>query len=161
PSVIFGDPRGLMEFATQLFNDMVRPPIPAVSFFSGINPEKGAVVMSPVHVEDVASAFLAALENDESIGQTYVLGGPEVLTWKEMVSRIAAATGRRKWSLPMPIALMRFGAILFDWLPFFPVTREQLTMLAEGNIADPQIIKELTGHEPRPFSVETLEYLNQ
>ncbi|MGI9248385.1 MAG: NAD-dependent epimerase/dehydratase family protein, partial [Woeseiaceae bacterium] len=32
PSVIFGDPRGTMEFATQLFNEMVRPPVPAVSF---------------------------------------------------------------------------------------------------------------------------------
>jgi NADH dehydrogenase len=110
PSVIFGDPQGSMEFATQLFNEMVRPPIPALSFFSGKDLKQGAVVMSPVHVNDVASAFLAALQNNECVGKTYALGGPEILTWKEMVSRIAAATGRRKWFLPMPIALMRLVA---------------------------------------------------
>lgn len=97
PSVIFGDPRGTMEFATQLFN--------------------------------------------------------------EMVSRIAAAKGRRKWFLPMPIALMRIGATLFDWLSFFPVTRGQLTMLEEGNVADPEIMQALTGREATSFSVEHLDYL--
>jgi NADH dehydrogenase len=131
PSVIFGDPHGKMEFATQLFREMVRPPVPAVSFFSGRDPKQGAVVMSPVHITDVAAAFLVALENVDSIGKIYALGGPETLTWKQMISRIAAATGRRKWFVPMPIGLMRVGATLFDWLPFFPVTRDQLTMLED------------------------------
>jgi len=160
PSVIFGDPDGKMEFATQLFNEMVRPPIPAVSFFSGRSPDKGAVVMSPVHVDDVTGAFVAALQNDETIGQTYSLGGPEVLTWKTMIRRIAEATGRKKLILPMPIWIMRVGATLFDWLPFFPVTRGQLTMLEEGNTADPGVLKRLTGRDPQGFTVEALNYLN-
>ena len=160
PSVIFGDPEGKMEFATQLFNDMVRPPIPAVSFFSGRSPDRGAVVMSPVHIDDVARAFVAVLENDKTIGQTFALGGPEVLTWQTMVRRIAEATGRTKWLLPMPIWIMRIGATLFDWLPFFPVTRGQLTMLEEGNTADPAVLKQLIGRDPQDFSVDALGYLN-
>lgn len=159
PSVIFGDPDGKMEFATQLYQDMVRPPVPAVGFFSGSNPKKGAIKMSPVHIEDVASAFIAALDNDETIGKIFSLGGPEVLTWNEMLRRIGEATGRNKWILPMPIYLMRIGATLFDWLPFFPVTRGQLTMLEEGNTADPAILGDLIGREPQPFSVEALSYL--
>lgn len=161
PSVIFGDPEGKMEFATQLFNDMIRPPIPAVGFFSGRSPEQGAVVMSPVHIDDVASAFVAALENDETIGKTFALGGPEVLSWQTMVRRIAEATGRKKWVLPMPIWIMRVGATLFDWLPFFPVTRGQLTMLEEGNTADPEILRQLIGRIPRGFTVENLTYLSR
>jgi len=160
PSVIFGDPHGKMEFATQLFNDMIRPPIPAVSFFSGRSPEKGAVVMSPVHIDDVTSAFVAVLQNDATIGQTYCLGGPEVLTWQTMLRRIADATGRKKLILPIPIWIMRVGAALFDWLPFFPVTRGQLTMLEDGNTADPGILEQLIGQKPRAFTVETLNYLN-
>lgn len=159
PSVIFGDPRGTMEFATQLFNEMVRPPLPAAAFFSGGSPDKGAVVMSPVHIEDVASAFVAALGDEATIGRTISLGGPEVLTWREMICRMAAATGRRKIILPMPIRIMRVGATLFDWLPFFPVTRDQLTMLAEGNVASPAPLEELIGRKPKPFTVENLEYL--
>lgn len=161
PSVIFGDPQGKMEFATQLYQDMVRPPIPAVGFFSGRSPEEGAIVMSPVHVQDVADAFVAALLNDETIGKTYCLGGPEVLTWTQMLRRIGEATGKRKWILPMPIYLMRIGATLFDWLPFFPVTRDQLTMLEEGNTADPAELKALIGREPRGFTVDSLSYLRR
>jgi NADH dehydrogenase len=115
--------------------------------------------MSPVHIQDVAAAFIAALENDETIGQILSLGGPEELTWQEMIRRIAAAAGKSKVILPMPIGLMRVGAALLDWLPAFPVTRDQLTMLQEGNVADPDALQWLIGREPRSFSAENLEYL--
>jgi len=160
PSIIFGDPRGQMEFATQLFQDMVEKPIPAVGFFSGLSPTSGAVLMSPVHVEDVANAFVNTLTDDSTVGENYNLGGPEILSWTEMLRRIAAATGRKKWIIPMPIVLMKIAATLFDWLPFFPVTRDQLTMLAEGNTADPAIVESLTSSPPRAFSPATLDYLN-
>lgn len=160
PSVIFGDPRGTMEFATQLYRDMIRPPLPAVGFFAGRDPDKGAIVMSPVHIDDVVGAFVKALEDNATIGNIYELGGPEILTWRDMITRIAQATGRRKWILPMPTWIMRVGATFFDWLPFFPVTRDQLTMLEEGNTADPEILRELTGSEPKAFSIENLAYLN-
>jgi len=63
PSIIFGDPRGAMEFATQLYRDMVRPPLPAVAFHTGCLPGSGDVLMSPAHARDVADAFVKALEN--------------------------------------------------------------------------------------------------
>lgn len=160
PSVIFGDPEGKMEFATQLFQDMVKPPIPAVGFFSGLSPKNGAIVMSPVHIEDVANAFVAALQDDNTVGKTYSLGGPEVLTWNEMLRRIGEATGRRKWILPMPTFVMRIAATLFDWLPLFPVTRGQLTMLEEGNTAEPEFLQHLIGRAPRAFNAESLRYLS-
>ena len=151
PSVIFGDPRGTMEFATQLYRDMVRPPLPAVSF--------PGVKMSPVFIEDVADAFVAALEDDETIGKTIELAGPEILSWDDMVTRIAAAVGRKKLLLTMPIPVMRLGAKLFDWLPFYPVTRDQLTMLEEGNTASAAPLQELIGRPPEAMTSETLSYL--
>jgi NADH dehydrogenase len=159
PSVIFGDPRGTMEFATQLYQDMVRKPLPAVGFHTGISPASGEVLMSPVHVRDVADAFVNALTDDSTIGQCYVLGGPEVVSWPEMLQRIAAAVGKNKLILPMPIGFMKLGATLFDWLPFFPVTRDQLTMLADGNTAEPDDLAALIKREPAEFSPENLGYL--
>lgn len=151
PSVIFGDPRGTMEFATQLYRDMVRPPFPAVSF--------PGVEMSPVYIEDVADAFVAALADDTTRGQTIELAGPEVLSWDDIVKRIAAAAHRKKLVLTMPLGLMRIGATLFDWLPFYPVTRDQLTMLEEGNTASPDFLQELIARPPRSMTPETLAYL--
>ena len=159
PSVIFGEPRGRMEIGTQLYAEMISPPIPAVGFFTGWRPYRGAVAMSPVHVEDVAQAFLTALRESSTIGKTYVLGGPEVLSWDEMLRRIATTVGRKKWILPMPIGIMKLAAALFDWLPFFPVTRDQLTMLAEGNTADPAALAQLIGRQPKAFNEAHLAYL--
>jgi NADH dehydrogenase len=159
PSVIFGEPRGRMEIGTQLYTEMISPPIPAIGFFTGWRPHQGAITMSPVHVEDVARAFLTALRESSTIGKTYVLGGPEALTWTEMLRRIARTVGRKKWILPMPIGIMKLAAALFEWLPFFPVTRDQLTMLAEGNTADPAALTELIGRQPIAFNEAHLAYL--
>jgi NADH dehydrogenase len=149
-----------MEFATQLYRDMIAPPLPAVGFFTGWNPARGKILMSPVHVEDVALAFVRALEDPATVGRTYDLGGPEQLDWSEMLRRVASAAGQDKWILPMPVGLMKLAAMLFDWLPFFPVTRDQLTMLSEGNTADPTELELLIGRLPVAFVPQNLTYLN-
>lgn len=159
PSVIFGDPAGKMEIATQLYRDLVRPPIPAAGFHTGLSPHRGQVLMTPVHAADVAAAFVAALEDETTIGRTLELGGPESVSWSEMIRRVAAAVGRRKIVLPVPIGLMRLAATAFDRLPFFPVTRDQLAMLAQGNTARPDALEALIGRKARAFSPENLGYL--
>jgi NADH dehydrogenase len=159
PSVIFGDPRGNMEIATQLYRDMIRLPFPAVGFHTGMRPAKGPVLMAPVHVRDVAGAFVKSLHDESTFGRCYELGGPDVLSWTEMLRRIAAAVDKKKIILPMPIGLMKVGATLFDWLPFFPVTRDQLTMLAQGNVAEPGELRVLIGREPAVFTAANLGYL--
>ncbi len=160
PAVIFGDPRGTLEIATQLCRDMIAPPLPAVGFFTGWSPARGTILMSPVHVEDVALAFVRALEDPATVGRTYELGGPEALAWPDMLRRIAQAVGRDKWILPIPVGLMKLAATLFDWMPFFPVTRDQLTMLSEGNTADPTELESLIGRPPGPFVPQNLTYLS-
>jgi len=161
PSVIFGDPHGTTEFATQLHNDMVASPLPAIGFFSGLRPDKGHILMSPAYAGDVATAICNCLEQDATIGKTFILGGPDILSWHEMIRRIAAAIGRKKWIVPMPIGLMKLAATLFGWLPFFPVTRDQLTMLAENNTADPAMLENLAGRPLVAFDVVSLSYLDR
>lgn len=151
PSVIFGDPRGTMEFATQLYRDMIRPPFPAASF--------AGVQMSPVHIEDVTAAFVAALTDETTIGKTIELAGPETLSWDDMLRQVAAAAGKKKALLPVPLWVMRIGATLFDWLPFYPVTRDQLTMLQEGNTGTADALESLTGRRAKAFTAESLHYL--
>lgn len=151
PSVIFGDSGGRQEFSHQLYTELVKPPVPAVAF--------PGVAMSPVFIGDVVDAFVKALSDPDTIGKTYPLGGPEVLSWEAMVRRVAAAAGRDKWFVTMPLGLMKIGATFFDWLPFFPATRDQLTMLEEGNTADPAILESLTGRPAAAFDTEHLGYL--
>jgi len=158
PSVVFGDPQGKMEIATQLYQDVVRLPVPAPGFTSGLSPSS-AVTMSPVYVGDVVDAMVASLADPDTIGKTFELGGPETLTWSEMIRRVASATGGSKVVMPTPIPLMRIPATLLGWLPGFPVTNDQLTMLAEGNDASSDALEQLIGREARAFNSQSLAYL--
>ncbi len=159
PSVMFGDPRGAMEIATQFFQDMVRPPLPAPSFVTLRGSRLRPVRLSPVHVADVADGFAQVLENADPASKVYELGGPENLSWAEMIRRVARVTGKRKLLVPVPVALMSAAAKLLGWLPAFPVTVDQLKMLAEDNVAAPGPMEELLGRPLRAFSEANLAYL--
>ena len=159
PSVVFGDPRGRMEFCTQLRDDMILPPIPAPNFFRGSSPATGGFSMSPVHVRDVAESFVRALEEKDTIGETYPLCGPEALAWPEIIRRIAAAAGRKKAIVPVPAGMVRFAASLLDRFQSFPITRDQLDMLLEGNTGDSSGVFGTLKIQPTRFDVQSLAYL--
>jgi len=159
PSVIFGDPRGRDEFASALTRDIIGSPLPAPLFFDGLNPsDAGSFALSPVHVEDVATAFVRSLSLPETIGKTFELGGPETLSWKEILTRLAAAMDRKKLMLPAPALGISAAATLLDRFDFFPITRDQLSMLLQGNVCSDQALRKL-GINPKPFAGEHLAYL--
>ena len=160
PSVLFGDPRGRMEFATQLYRDIVRSPLPAPLFYDGLLPfNAGMFRMSPVQVKDVATVFVKALNMPETAGQVYELCGPDALSWKDILQMIAAAAGTTKIALPAPALLLKVIAAALDQYAFFPITRDQLTMLMEGNTCGGQDAFQTFGLEPSPFNTEGLAYL--
>ena len=160
PSVLFGDPRGRMEFATQLYRDIVCSPLPAPLFYNGLLPiNAGMFRMSPVHVKDVATAFVKALDMPETAGQIYELCGPDALPWKDILQMIAAAAGTTKVALPAPAMLLKVLAAALDQYAFFPITRDQLTMLMEGNTCGGQDAFQSFGLEPAPFDTKGLAYL--
>jgi NADH dehydrogenase len=161
PSVLFGDPRGRMEFATRLSAEIIDSPLPAPLFHSGLLPlDAGGFAMSPVHVTDVAAAFVRALLDPAAIGKTFHLGGPETITWREILGRLAAARGRKKLMLPAPAFGVMAAAALLDRFEAFPITRDQVRMLLEGNACAPDDLEKL-GIDPRHFSAGELQYLDR
>ncbi len=161
PSVIFGDPRGRMEFCTQLQRDLIGLPLPAPLFFAGFNPlGAGRFRLSPVHVRDVAQVMARSLHLESAQGRTYPLGGPEALTWNEIIQTISrAARGRGKLALPVPAFGVAALAALLDRQPWFPLTRDQLTMLLEGNSCESGAVFEEFGIVPQRFDEASLGYL--
>ena len=161
PSVLFGDPRGRMEFATQLSTEIVDSLLPAPLFHGGLLPlGAGQFRMSPVYVGDVAAVFVKALQDPHTIGQILHLGGPETLSWREILTRLAEVKGRTKLMLPVPALGVMAAATLLDRFEYFPITRDQIRMLLEGNACAPDDLKKL-GIEPKAFSTEALQYLQQ
>jgi len=161
PSVLFGDPRGRMEFATQLHRDIVASPLPAPLFYDGLLPfGAGSMQMSPIHVRDVAKIFADSLQRQESVGRIYHLGGPRCVSWKQILETIGEATGKRVFGLPTPAWAVKTVAGLLDGLDILPVTRDQMSMLMEGNTCDSAGLFREFGIDPIPFEAEHLQYLN-
>ncbi len=160
PSVIFGDPKGRMEFCTQLRDEMIEMPIPAPLFHEGLLPvQAGRFKLTPVAIEDVTRAFVQALETPESSGRIFPLGGPDALEWRAIIQVIAQACGRRKLMLPAPVWAVRAVATLLDGQPWFPITRDQLEMLLAGNVCDGSEAWALFGIKPHRFEAAALSYL--
>jgi len=159
PSVIYGNPRGKNEFISQLMRDIILSPLPAPLFFPGLLPSNaGGFKLAPVHVDDVAEAFVSALTNDQSIGQVLPLCGPEEVSWREILQTIAATIGERKLMLPAPAIGVSAIASLLDRFESFPITRDQITMLMEGNTCSEDGFAAL-GVTPRVFNQQALDYL--
>jgi NADH dehydrogenase len=80
--------------------------------------------------------------------------------WREIIDTITSAVGkRRKWKIPVPTWGIGAIATLLGWLPFFPITRDQITMLMEGNTCDGSDFYLDFDIEPTAFTPENLGYL--
>lgn len=104
----------------------------------------GRVRVQPVYVEDVALAAVKGA-NGEAAPGIYELGGPDVLTMRQIVQQVLHATARRKVLLPMPGFVARIGATLLDGVQFVTgglfrnrlLSRDQLALLSTDNVATP------------------------
>jgi NADH dehydrogenase len=91
----------------------------------------------PVYVRDVAQAITrAALDPATHGGKTYDIAGPERMTMRALVERIARLSGQSPALVDLPdfasAALAAFG-----FLPGAPLTRDQWLMLQQDNVATP------------------------
>jgi len=160
PSVIFGEPLGRMEFCSQLKRDIIASPLPAPLFYQGLSPlGAGGFELAPVSVHDVAAAFTLALTDSRTESQTYSLCGPQRYSWKAILQTIATASGTSKMMIPAPVLPIQTLAGWLDRYPWFPISREQLQMLLEGNVCTENDSFARLGLTPTPFGVAQLSYL--
>jgi uncharacterized protein YbjT (DUF2867 family)/membrane protease YdiL (CAAX protease family) len=118
---------------------------------------RGASLLQPVDVRDVARAVKAALERPETAGRTYDVVGPERLTLRRIVRTVADGLGLPLAIVPTPVALMRPMVAIMSALSPAPLsTPAQLRMLQEGLVGDPEPARRELGLEPRAFDASTV-----
>jgi uncharacterized protein YbjT (DUF2867 family)/membrane protease YdiL (CAAX protease family) len=147
PGVIYGEGDDLLSHLTLLIR--ASPVFPIVN--------DGAAPMRPVDALDVAAAAVAALRSSLSTGKTYDVVGPDRLTLRDVVCRVAEALGLPLTICPTPVALMRLPVRLMESVMRQPLsTRAQLAMLAEGMDGDPEPARRDLGVGAAPFTAERL-----
>jgi NADH dehydrogenase len=122
----------------------------------------GKARFQPVWVGDVVEATARCLDDEQTIGQEYALGGPEVLTYAQIVERVLAALGTRRLTVNVPVPLLRPAVRLMELtLPNPPVSTSLLDLLKVDNVVEHNALTEVFGIEPRPFTPENLSYMRQ
>lgn len=124
PSILFGREDNFVN----RFAGMARlaPVLPVVS---------GATRLQPVYAADVGRAVAAAaLDPRGHGGKTYELGGPQVLTMRELMEWVCETTGRGRPLLDIPDPVGRLIARTTGWLPGAPITWDQWLMLRRDNV---------------------------
>jgi uncharacterized protein YbjT (DUF2867 family) len=95
----------------------------------------GATKMQPVYVGDVASAVADAVDGKTKAGATYELGGPEVLTMREIMQIILATIERRRMLISLPFGLAGLQSLFLQFAPGpLKLTRDQVELLRSDNV---------------------------
>jgi NADH dehydrogenase len=140
PSVIFGADDGLLTRFRALLRYV--PVLPLA---------RANAKFAPVYVNDVVDAFVRALGNPATIRQVYELYGPEVITLKKLVRRIAQVMGWRRLVLPLPDALGWVQAMIAEWMPGKPFSRDNFRSLRTDSVGGIDGLHRL-GITPTPLS---------
>ncbi|MBI5320167.1 complex I NDUFA9 subunit family protein [Bradyrhizobium sp.] len=95
----------------------------------------GATRLQPVYVGDVATAVADAVDGKTKAGATYELGGPEVLTMREIMQMICEITDRKRMLVPLPFGLAKFQAFFLQFAPGgLKLTPDQVELLKTDNV---------------------------
>jgi NADH dehydrogenase len=124
PSLVFG-PEDLF---TNRFAALARmsPTLPLIG---------GDTRMQPVYVGDVATAVAEAVDGKARAGCTYELGGPEVLSMREILDLILATIQRKRMLLPVPFGIAKLQALLLQFAPGpLKLTPDQVALLRLDNV---------------------------
>ncbi|MGH2457226.1 MAG: complex I NDUFA9 subunit family protein [Candidatus Limnocylindria bacterium] len=149
PSLLFGEGDG--------FFNLIR--VTLTWWSPGIVPipGDGTTRFQPLAADDVAIAVERCLAEEGRAGSTYELGGPDYLTYRQIVDRVMEATGKRRLKLNLPVPILgALTAVTDRLLPIFPVTHDQIGSLGRPNWTELDAFERAFGTRPRPFDVSYL-----
>ena len=122
PSVVFGDGGEFVGFTRLL----------TTPYVSGL-PGGGCTRFQPIWVGDLVPMLADCVDDGDRRGETYELGGPEVLTLADVARRIYVAEGKSFRVLPIPMPLAKLGFTVGGVVPGFPMGPDQYRSLQFDN----------------------------
>jgi len=149
PSVVFGPEDDFFNRFAKLAQLLPALPVFDTSF-------------QPVYAADVAEAICRILNDPEAPGKIYHLGGPRVISFREVMELVMSETGRRRFLFPMPLWIASAEAFFLEMLPVPPLTRDQVKLLGIPNVvpAGSLTFREL-GIEPTSVEAVLPTYLRR
>jgi NADH dehydrogenase len=144
PSVVFGEGGEFVSFTKKL-KGMFAPGLPLYPLPGGGTKTR----FQPIWVGDLVPMLADAIEDSEHAGETYEIGGPEVLTLREITEMVYDAEEKSVKIVGLPMGLAGVGLKTLGAVPGFPMGGDQYRSL--------QIDNTTTDNDVEAFGVETAE----
>ncbi|KZN26089.1 NADH-binding protein [Haladaptatus sp. R4] len=107
----------------------------------------------PIAIEDVVGYLVGVLDTPETAGETYEIGGPDVLTYGEMVIRTGDLLDKRATMVPVPVLSPQLSAYWVDLVTDVPkvVAHPLILGLKTRTVVEDDRIRSLVPIELTPF----------
>lgn len=143
PSLIIG----VDGASSQLFRSLASMPLIGL-------PGKGEQTLQPVHIDDLCHCigkWVTQIENNSAKPHQIMHAvGPTTMSYRQMLAHYRQSMGLgSSCFLPIPMPIMRIGAVLAQYLPQKVFAPETLRMLEQGNTADCAQFSDYLGHAPK------------
>ena len=152
PSVVFGPGDSFFNMFAQLSSFL-----PALPLIGG-----GKTKFQPVYVEDIAKAvdIILGEASEDFEGKIYELGGPDVVTFKEIYEILLEETNRTRALVNVPWGIAKIQGALMGLLPKPPLTLDQVKSLKTDNVIEGESLTfEALGIKPTSMHVVLPKYM--
>ena len=96
----------------------------------------GQTKFQPIYVGDVAKAIVAILQKEEIDSKIFELGGAEIFTFQELMNILLKQIKKRRFLIPVPFSIAKFGARILQMFPKPLITTDQIEILKQDNVVD-------------------------
>jgi NADH dehydrogenase len=131
PSVVFGEGGEFVGFTKRL-KKLFAPGLPLYPLPGGGKKTR----FQPVWVGDLVSMIADGVADDDRAGETYAVGGPAVLTLREITELVYESEGKSISIVPLPMGLAGIGLKTLSVLPGFPMGGDQYRSLNIDNVVE-------------------------
>ncbi len=119
-----------------------------------ITPNWVSTPTQPIALDDVTRYLAGVCGSQRTFGESFDIGGPEVMTYRQMIERIAVLRGRRPRIVEVPVLTPRLSSL---WLHLVtPVGASVARPLIEG-LKNPTIAREERLRRLFPFDLTTFD----
>jgi NADH dehydrogenase len=122
----------------------------------GVRPQR----VQPVHCGDIASVFRRIFEV-EAWGRIFEVGGPEVMTMREVIKTLLEAIGKRRLILPIPLWLAKLGTAPLVVLPKPPMSPFGIEFAVQDGLADNSLLESVLDLHPVPLREGLARYMER
>ncbi len=107
----------------------------------------------PIAIDDVLAYLVGVLNCPETAGDTYEIGGPDVLTYADILRRTAELLGRRLWIIPVPVLTPELSSYWVGLMTDVPATvaRPLIVGLQNPVVVQDTRLQELLAVDRTPF----------